>query len=377
MIAAPPAGAGSMSSSSYLERLKGLAAGFGVTRLADITGLDDAGLPVWQAIRPAGLSLSVHQGKGRTDEEARIGALSEAMESHCAERVEADGPVARFSQLPPAERAPRLCDYARCRERREPAGRIRWCRATNIVTSKPHYLPHSLVSLNFTRTREPWFERSSNGLGAGPGEDHALRTALCEVVERDAVGAWEREPVFCRIQTALPLDSVPFDWFQALRDRLETRGASIRLFAPAAAIGLPVVVCWIEGRERFGSRWRRFGGSGAHGDPGEALFRAVAEALQSRLTFIAAVRDDMLPSAYHGEQAPSALRLPPRPPGVAETHWDDLPAHRHTALAIVESLVRAGYGQVAVKRLDGRVDGLAVVKAFVPGLGSLTRRRAP
>jgi len=43
---------------------RGAAAAAGVTRLAEITGLDLVGIPVFQAIRPAGRSLSVHQGKG-------------------------------------------------------------------------------------------------------------------------------------------------------------------------------------------------------------------------------------------------------------------------------------------------------------------------
>ncbi|MDP8914502.1 MAG: YcaO-like family protein [Pseudomonadota bacterium] len=362
--------------SAYLERLRSLAPACGVTRLADVTRLDEIGLPVWQAIRPAGLSLSVHQGKGQSAVEAKIGALSEAIEAHCAERVEADGPLARASELPAEQRAPRLSDYGRSRALRAPRGRISWCAAADVATGKPHYLPHALISLDFTRLDEPWFERSSTGLGAGPDEALALQTALCEVIERDAVGEWERAGLVERIGSAVGLDGVPFDWFQDIRCRLEALGASIRLFAPEAAIELPVLVCWIEGAERFGSRWRRFGGSGAHGDPEVALFRAVAEAIQSRLTFIAAVRDDMLPSAYRGEQGPSLIRLPPIPPGSDEGCWAKIPDHGASALEIVETLLEAGYPHAVFKRLDGELEGVAVVKAFVPGLGSLTRTRA-
>ena len=368
-----PAGA---PESAYLERLRSLGPECGVTRLADITRLDEIGLPVWQAIRPAGLSLSVHQGKGRSPLHAKIGALSEAIEAHCAERVEADGPLVRAAELPAGQRAPRLSDYGRSRALPAPRGKIAWCTASDVATRELHYLPHALVSLDFTRLEEPWFERSSSGLGAGPNEAHALRTAICELVERDAVGEWERAGLVERIERSVGLDTVPFDWFQLLRRRLEALGVSMRLFAPEAAIELPVLVCWIEGAERFGSRWRRFGGSGADGDPEKALFRAVAEAIQSRLTFIAAVRDDMLPSAYRSEQGPSLIRLPPVPPGFGEFSWDEIPFHDPSASRIVESLLAAGYDQVVSKRLDRDLEGVAVVKAFVPGLGSLTRCRA-
>ncbi|HEX2762297.1 MAG TPA: YcaO-like family protein [Allosphingosinicella sp.] len=372
-----PAGRAAAGESPYLKRLRDLAGECGVTRLADITRLDEIGIPVWQAIRPAGRSLSVHQGKGRSALDAKIGALSEAIEAHSAEEVAADGPHARVCDLPPDSVAARLCDYSRWRHAAPPRGRIAWCSAADVRTGKTHYLPHALVSLDFTRPCEPWFERSSTGLGAGPDEAAALRTALCELVERDAVGEWERSGTVSRIERAVGLDTVPFGWFQELRQRVETLGASIRLFAPEAAIELPVLACWIEGPERFGSRWRRFGGSGADGDPEIALYRAVAEAAQSRLTFIAAVRDDMLPSAYRGNQAPSEMRLPPVPPGFDPIGWSEIPGHGRSAAAIVEALSGRGYRQIVSKRLDGGMDGVAVVKAFVPGLGSLSRTRAP
>jgi ribosomal protein S12 methylthiotransferase accessory factor len=319
--------------------------------------------------------LSVHQGKGRSPLQAKIGALSEAIEAHCAERVEADGPLARASELPLEQRAPLLSDYGRSRVLPAPRGKIAWCTAADVATGKPHYLPHALVSLDFTRLEEPWFERSSTGLGAGPDEAFALQTALCEVIERDAVGEWERAGLIERIGRAVSLDAVPFCWFQEMRCRLEALGVSMRLFAPKAAIDLPVLVCWIEGAERFGSRWRRFGGSGAHGEPEVALFRAVAEAIQSRLTFIAAVRDDMLPSAYRMEQGPSLVRLPPIPPGFSGDVWADISDHGPSAIEIVEALLEAGYPQIVSKRLHGEMRGVAVVKTFVPGLGSLTRTR--
>jgi ribosomal protein S12 methylthiotransferase accessory factor len=372
--AGPPA---PVSPDDYCRRLKALAARCGVTRLADVTGLDDIGLPVWQAVRPAGRSLSVHQGKGRTHLDAQIGALSEAIECDCGERLQADGPRARFDDLSPSERGPALSDYARVRELAPPRAKTLWCEATDIVGGGRHYLPHALISLDLTRRREPWFERSSTGMGAGARETDALLTALCELIERDAVGEWERAPPIDRMATELEPGELPFGWFVELRERLRRSGASLRLFAPEAVIPLPAFVCWVEGPERFGRRWRRFGGSGAHPDPETALFRAVAEALQSRLTFIAGVRDDMLPSSYERDRQQSLAALPPLPPGSAGRGWETLPQHDPSAAAIVSSLVAAGYPQVVAKRLDAGLEGIVVLKAFVPGLGSLTRIRRP
>jgi hypothetical protein len=40
---------------------------YGVTRVADVTGLDVIGIPVWMAVRPLAATLAVSQGKGATE----------------------------------------------------------------------------------------------------------------------------------------------------------------------------------------------------------------------------------------------------------------------------------------------------------------------
>ena len=46
-------------------------AALGISRVTDITRLDRLGLPVFASIRPRGLSLRVHAGKGFTAVDAR------------------------------------------------------------------------------------------------------------------------------------------------------------------------------------------------------------------------------------------------------------------------------------------------------------------
>lgn len=60
----------------------------GITRLADITGLDTLGVPVWSAIRPAARSYVVSAGKGLDPRHARVTAVMEAIETCCAEEWE-------------------------------------------------------------------------------------------------------------------------------------------------------------------------------------------------------------------------------------------------------------------------------------------------
>ncbi len=360
----------------FFERACHASRSCGVTRLADITKLDRLGLPVWQAIRPAGRALSVHQGKGASPLSAKIGALCEAIESHRAENAPADGPRTSFHKLPIDHRAPTLTDYSRSRTLAAPArASIQWCLAADLVTGKPHYLPHDLVSLDFESRGETYFDRSSSGLGAGASEADAVRTSLCELVERDAVGEWERTTAIRRMLSVVALDSIPFDWFRAWRARLSELSTAIRLFAPASVTGTPAFLCWIEGPEQFGPAYRRFAGSAAHGEPETALFKAMAEAFQSRLTFIGAARDDMLPSHYAESHRRFAPSLPPLPEGFREREWREIRPHASSAESMADALLRAGYRQIAVKRLDRGEGDVVVTKAFVPGLGSTTRQR--
>src|ERR1700735_576551 len=61
----------------------------GITRIAELTGLDTLGIPVFAAIRPMGKSLSTQQGKGLSRDAARISALMESLETFAAEQARA------------------------------------------------------------------------------------------------------------------------------------------------------------------------------------------------------------------------------------------------------------------------------------------------
>src|SRR5690242_16782687 len=68
-----------------LAAIRPLLPRFGITRLADLTGLDCLGIPVAAAHRPAAATLSVAQGKGATLTAAKVSAAMEAIETWHAE----------------------------------------------------------------------------------------------------------------------------------------------------------------------------------------------------------------------------------------------------------------------------------------------------
>lgn len=376
-IQAPRSPPRAVSAASFLPRVIAGALASGVTRLADVTGLDRIGFPVWQAVRPAGRALSVHQGKGATALDARIGALCEAIESHAAEEVEADGPISSYRSLPPAARAPDLTDYLRSRAlAAHAASPIKWCLARDLIGGGEHFLPHDLVSLDFTRRVASPFERSSTGLAVGTSDEEALWAALLEVIERDAVGEWTRRGQLERMATAVRPGSIGLTWFGHWRARLAVCGATLAVHAPPSIVGTPVLVCTLSGPAEFGGRHRMSMGSAAHADPRIALFRAFAEAAQSRLTLIAGARDDILPRDYESGAAlgPS---VPPVPPGFPCRSWDEIAPGPASLADLLDALVRRGYPQVVAKTLGAQFPGVHVVKLFVPGLASSQRTRRP
>src|SRR5262249_35738572 len=58
---------------------------FGITRLANVTGLDYGGIPTYMAVRPNARTLAVSQGKGATPAAAKASAFMEATELWHAE----------------------------------------------------------------------------------------------------------------------------------------------------------------------------------------------------------------------------------------------------------------------------------------------------
>ncbi|MCP3805210.1 YcaO-like family protein [Allokutzneria sp. A3M-2-11 16] len=265
----------------------------GITRLADLTWLDEIGIPVYQAVRPNAWLLSVSQGKGLTRAAAKVGAAMEAIELWHAERVEPDLPEAEAGAAAPGlgyrmrdlDRSPRTC--------LNPALRLRWNRARRLDGSGETRVPTACLRLD-GRVRPEWtppvFAGTTNGLASGNTLDEAIRHGLTEVIERDAVARHQRSGLR---PPRLRLDTVD--------------GPAAGLLARFADAEVEVLVEVLDGPcgvPCFGARifseafpvYSR--GYGCHLDPQTALCRALTEAAQSRVTYIAGTRDDVGKPAY-------------------------------------------------------------------------------
>lgn len=360
---------------ALLPKARLAAAAAGVTRLAEITRLDRIGLPVWQAVRPMSRALSVHQGKGGCDADAQLGALLEAVESHSAESFNQPGPVCRFDELPATGRPASFSDFAAHRHKPPAAdARYRWAEASDLLTGERLHLPFEVASMDFTQSVPSRFDRASNGIGAAASAEGALAVALHELIERDGVVEWQAQSLVERTASQLRPQSVSFEWFHFWVERLAEAGAVTRCYSVPSITGSPLFLCEIRDNRKDAALYRSLSGRGCHPDPEVALFKAVAEAIQGRATYIAGAREDILANY---SVAARAIPVPfglPLGSGLRGVDFGHVAGGLRTPAALGERLAKAGYPKIAVLAL-AQIEGFHVVRAFAYGLGSMTRRR--
>lgn len=153
-----------------LRRIAPMLRPAGITRLADLTGLDYAGVPVYQAVRPNSRNLSVSQGKGLTRVQAKVSALMESLVSFHAERIDQPRTVATIAALTPD------LPYDPRRLLRPIAGPVpddvalEWIRGTDLTGGRPAWVPAQVCELDAVvgdRLARLHFVASSNGLASG------------------------------------------------------------------------------------------------------------------------------------------------------------------------------------------------------------------
>ncbi|HVK84539.1 MAG TPA: YcaO-like family protein [Kofleriaceae bacterium] len=351
------------------ERSRGRAQ---ITRIAELTGLDTIGIPVFAAIRPMGRSLSTQQGKGITADAARVSALMESLETWTAEHLAL--PVVRGSARALRGRAVDVRKLPRPRGRLDLDARWRWVEGWELVGGAPVLVPEQAVTLDTTFTRPPVFDISSNGLASGNVLVEAIVHGLCEVIERDAEATWRLRAGDRRIV----LDTVEDPVCRGLIERITAAGARVIAWDLAGivpAIGAAII------EDPNEPAWRTLGfyqGFGAHLVPEIALARALTEAAQTRLTYIAGARDDFFPFDYARATDPELLAgiwAHVTSPCDEPAAFDELPRVTarglgHELELIVCALRERGFEQVIAVELTHPALGVPVVKVIVPGLAT-------
>jgi YcaO-like protein with predicted kinase domain len=284
--------------SDTLSQIRPFAQQMGITRLGNITGLDRIGIPVAVAVRPNSRSVSVLQGKGLDFPQAMASALMEACESFHAEEI---GPLRRAPYRDLVRSASVVDPATLCAGIRhfDSAAAISWVEGYDLLRSEPCWVPADIVHTDYTLPRLGYFLAGSNGLASGNHLTEAINAALYELVERDAVALWTPQPLRRRAACALDLTSVDDPDCRALLSRYEAAEIAVRAWNVTTDVGIAAFLCEIRDLSAGDpQRATRFHGSGCHADRAVALVRALTEAAQTRLTYIAGMRDDLLPAGY-------------------------------------------------------------------------------
>ncbi|WP_233611533.1 YcaO-like family protein [Amycolatopsis sp. WAC 01376] len=252
---------------------------------------------------------------------------------------------------------------------------LRWYRGRRLGSGESVWVPAGLVDYP---AEDPWFDPTPSGAAAGPTREFALRGALLELIERDAVSvAWaadvelEEFDVEAEIAAARPTA----DWRHLTRlyRSVCAQGLQPRLLRVPVLPGFHCVLGAVidGGRAAVGAK--------AHEELGRALLIALQESLQvrealrriGRRTVPEVVRDDMDRAALWQTES-AVTELDRRLRGLATTEPGATSRPPHSLTDLVAAVVADGGRPVAVDltaRLppEHRAMGWHAIKVVVAG----------
>jgi ribosomal protein S12 methylthiotransferase accessory factor len=375
----------------------------GITRVANITGLDIVGLPNALAYRPEGRwSSTIGSGKSETLSGARVGAIMEEVEKWAQEQFPRVGfappeVAASYRELRRRQRAanPELLGLPHDSCYR-PELVLGWRKCADLMGGGDIYVPSALIAFERTKNDILYSERlgsrvfNTNGVASGFTLEEAVTHALCEYIERHACTlayVLEGNPggPFALPTRLIDLATVPRSTGRIVR-RLERVGR-VRLFDVTSDVQVPtfgvklLVSASLE-LDWFGSSLAEVPGWAAHPDPEVAANMALLEASQSLMTQIAGGREDL---TVHARSLGRHERTHGWTRGHhIETHGEETPTKPFDAVKgfrsrdagedvawILDRLRQAGIRQVLVADYSlPEIAPARVVRVLIPGLES-------
>lgn len=289
-----------VSPAQTLLRMQPHLSRMGITRLANVTGLDRVGIPVVMAMRPNSRSVAVSQGKGIDLEAAKASALMEAVETWHAERIDLPTLYGSYNDLRATRRTADLEAFQKpSTSRFSPAMRMLWIEAENLQAGRTEWIPYEMVHTDYTAPSPPGsgcFPCSTNGLASGNHIVEATCHAICEVIERDATSLLHHLPREVRDARRVDLQTVDDPECRLILDRLEKARLSMLVWETTTDLLVPSFYGLLLPRE--GAVEHIGEGAGTHPSSAIALSRTLTEAVQTRLTYISGARDDLLEDEF-------------------------------------------------------------------------------
>ncbi len=351
----------------------------GITRIADVTGLDTIDIPVVMVCRPNSRSVSVSQGKGSTLAAARASGLMESIEGFHAEhialplRVASSADMENFGMSVSLDQVPTVKGSPF-----HPHHPITWIEADDLLTGLSSWVPYELVHTNYTYPRPSGsgcFPASSNGLASGNCLAEATVHAICEVIERDAIALWYQYGSNAVDRTSIDSGTVDNALCIETLGKLDNAGQDTFIWDITPDTGIPTYFTIIMDRE---SHSRHIGvGSGTHLSRDVALLRSLHEAVQVRTTYIVGARDDLTSHEYTLEGIEEKqrffsdiLRQSSFTSDFSERADSDCETVEAELVTVLKKLKTVGITQVLKVDLSKPEFGIAVVRVIIPGLES-------
>ena len=363
-----------------LARVRPLMPALGITRVADVTGLDCIGVPVAMAYRPNARSLVVSPGKGLDLVAAKTSAVMESIEGWHAERIHRPLLLASRAELRFDHRLVDVDGLPRCSAAGLPEGlRVLWIEGRDLLADAAAWLPFEVVHTNFTLPLPPRsgaLLASSNGLASGNRLPEAVSHAVCELVERDATTLWHARDQRGRRSTRVDLATVDDPACADVLARFDRAQVAAAVWEITSDVGIPAFRCLIVDRSPSPLRPHLPGlGAGCHPSRAIALLRALTEAAQTRLTLITGARDDLGAANYaaSNDRAAHARLLGVAAGGPPGRSFRDAPTFEAATFDedLAWELARlgaAGIREVVTVDLSKPGLGIPVARVVIPGL---------
>lgn len=341
-----------------------------------------------------GAFRSASGGKGKTDMQAKVGALCEAIERYSflyqgyepkltgsyhdlKEKALHPSLYTFFSETQYALRhEPRLGKTEHVPEAFCEKAIIDWTPLWSLRDKTYKYVPSAYCYYGYPKEKGGrFFVGDSNGCAAGNTLEEALLQGFLELVERDSVALWW----YNRVQRpCVDLSSFQDPFFETMKEEYGKLGREIWVLDLTTDLNIPVFVALSRAKE--GEKEGIILGFGAHLSAQIAIERALTEMNQS-LSFTEQVHelreDDRYSRWYHLEKLQNHLYLQGKGIKTKDAYTE---VKRE---GILEDLV---YCQHVVEELGmemliqdaTRLDiGLSAVRVIVPGLRHFWPRFAP
>ena len=356
-----------------------LAPVMGITRVANVTGLDSIGVPVVMVCRPNSRSVAVAQGKGLELPGAKASGLMESIEGYHAETITL--PL-RYCSLEELQYSSRVVDIsglpALSTSAFHPNLKLLWCEGLDLLNDETVFVPYEVVHTDSTWPQPAGtgcFVSSSNGLASGNHRLEAVSHGICEVVERDATTLWWLNDRAEQDSRSVDPETIDDQNCLDVLGKFHRAGLETVIWETTTDVGIASFFCAIfPSVEEPARQLPPAAGAGCHPSRGIALLRALTEAAQTRLTQISGSRDDAGRETYTAHRYDSAFdRLRDQSQAPRVRRFSQAPNWSSDSIDgdvdwELERLRSASIKRVIAIDLTKDIFQLPVVRVVVPGL---------